>query len=135
VWTFGCRVNKFTSPVLPLHHITTFCNDEVAYNFYSIWLYVAMRATCSRPKLPHKQSLQKETLDGITIWSPACSAKMRKVVFSCINFLFGHNYHWDFHPKIQFQHTFALHSWRDRKNGDDSKNGICMHVYLNLQCT
>ncbi len=60
---------------------------------------------------------------------------MRKVVFSCINFSFGPNYHWDFHPKIQFQHTFALHSWRDRKNGDHSKNGICMHVYLNLQCT
>jgi hypothetical protein len=60
VWTFGCSVNKFTSPVLPIHHITTFRNDDVVHNFSSIWLYVAMRATCSKPKLPHKQRLQIE---------------------------------------------------------------------------
>ncbi len=35
-------------------------NHDVPYNFYSIWLYVAVRATCSKPKLPHKQPLQIE---------------------------------------------------------------------------
>jgi hypothetical protein len=55
---------------------------------------------------------------------------MRKVVFSCINFSFGPNYHWVFHPKIQFQHTFASQSWRDRKNGDHLKIGICMRTQI-----
>jgi hypothetical protein len=71
-----------------------------------------MWATCTKPKLLHKHPLQieKKTLDGITIWSTAGSAKMRKVVFSYINSSFGPNAHWVLTPKLNFNiHLPPIH--------------------------
>jgi hypothetical protein len=51
---------NFPSTVLPIRSITTFRNDDDTYNFYSIRLYVAMWATCTKAKLLHKHPLQTE---------------------------------------------------------------------------